>query len=245
MGDAGQWAVVWGAAFLAGSIPFGLLIGRMRGIDIREHGSRNIGATNVGRVLGRSWGLACFALDFLKGAVPVAVGAAWLFPGWPGDGATLLRDATGPALTALAGWWPLTAVAAVLGHMLSPWVGFRGGKGVATSFGALCAMWPLLTVPVLVAFAAWAVTVAASRYVSLGSILAAALLPPALIVHLLALRGGEGAADRLAPMAPLLIGTFALSVIVVWKHRANIGRLLAGTESRIGSRPAAQDGARR
>ena len=242
MGDPGQWAVVWGAAFLAGSVPFGLLIGRMRGIDIREHGSRNIGATNVGRVLGRRGGLTCFALDFLKGAVPVAAGAAWLFPGWPGDAHALLRESTGPALTALAGWWPLTAVAAVLGHMLSPWVGFRGGKGVATSFGALCAMWPLLTVPVLVAFAAWAVTVAATRYVSLGSVIAAALLPVALIVHLLVLRGGAGGAAALSPLAPLLAGTFALSVLVVWKHRANIGRLLAGTENRIGGSRAAAAG---
>ena len=227
----GDWAVAWAAAFAAGSIPFGLLMGRLKGIDIRQHGSRNIGATNVGRVLGRGWGLTCFALDFLKGAVPVMVAATWLIPDWPSGARAMLNDAPPETLRALSSWWPLTAVAAVLGHVLSPWVGFRGGKGVATSFGALCAMWPLLTLPVLAAFAIWLVAVAATRYVSLGSILAAAALPPALIVHL-ALN------TSLAPFAPLLIGTFALSVLVVWKHRANISRLLAGTESRIGARAA-------
>lgn len=228
----GDWAVAWAAAFAAGSIPFGLLMGRLKGIDIREHGSRNIGATNVGRVLGRNWGLACFALDFLKGAVPVIVAAAWLIPDWPAGARAMLSDAQPATLDALSRWWPLTAVAAVLGHVLSPWVGFRGGKGVATSFGALCAMWPLLTLPVLAAFAVWLAAVAATRYVSLGSILAAAVLPPALIAHL-------AINATLAPFAPLLLGTFALSVLVVWKHRANIGRLLAGTESRIGARAAA------
>ena len=228
----GQWAVAWAAAFAAGSIPFGLLMGRLKGIDIREHGSKNIGATNVGRVLGRSWGLTCFALDFAKGAVPVVVAAAWLIPDWPAGARAMLTDAQPETLRALSSWWPLTAVAAVLGHVLSPWVGFRGGKGVATSFGALCAMWPLLTLPVLAAFGVWLVAVAATRYVSLGSILAAAVLPPALVAHL-------AMNATLAPFAPLLIGTFALSVLVVWKHRANISRLLAGTESRIGSRAAA------
>jgi glycerol-3-phosphate acyltransferase PlsY len=228
----GDWAVAWAAAFAAGSIPFGLLIGRLKGIDIREHGSRNIGATNVGRVLGRGWGLTCFALDFLKGALPVIVAASWLIPGWPGSAGAMLADASPGAIDSIAKWWPLTAVAAVLGHVLSPWVGFRGGKGVATSFGALCAMWPLMTLPVLVAFAIWLVAVAATRYVSLGSILAAAALPPALIVHL-------AMNATLAPFAPLLLGTFALSVLVVWKHRNNIGRLLAGTESRIGRRSGA------
>jgi glycerol-3-phosphate acyltransferase PlsY len=228
----GQWDVAWAAAFAAGSIPFGLLMGRLKGIDIREHGSRNIGATNVGRVLGRNWGLTCFALDFLKGAVPVVVAAEWLIPEWPSGARAMLNDAPAETLAALSSWWPLTAVAAVLGHVLSPWVGFRGGKGVATSFGALCAMWPLLTLPVLAAFAVWLVAVAVTRYVSLGSILAAAVLPPALIAHL-------AMNATLAPYAPLLLGTFALSVLVVWKHRANIGRLLAGTESRIGTRAAA------
>lgn len=228
----GDWAIAWAAAFVSGSIPFGLLMGRLKGIDIREHGSKNIGATNVGRVLGRSWGLTCFALDFLKGAVPVIVAAAWLIPDWPAGARAMLSDAEPATLDALSRWWPLTAVAAVLGHVLSPWVGFRGGKGVATSFGALCAMWPLLTLPVLAAFAVWLAAVAATRYVSLGSILAAAVLPPALIAHL-------AINATLAPFAPLLLGTFALSVLVVWKHRANISRLLAGTENRIGARATA------
>lgn len=228
----GDWTVAWAAAFAAGSIPFGLLMGRLKGIDIREHGSKNIGATNVGRVLGRNWGLTCFALDFLKGALPVMVAASWLIPDWPSGARAMLAEPPPATLDALSRWWPLTAVAAVLGHVLSPWVGFRGGKGVATSFGALCAMWPLLTLPVLAAFTVWVVAVAITRYVSLGSILAAVALPPALVAHL-------AMHTTLAPFAPVLIGTFGLSVLVVWKHRANISRLLAGTENRIGARTAA------
>ncbi|MCA9297366.1 MAG: glycerol-3-phosphate acyltransferase, partial [Phycisphaerales bacterium] len=117
-----EWTPWIIGAFLAGSIPFGVLIGRFRGINIREQGSKNIGATNVGRVLGKPWGRLCFALDMLKGALPVMI-AGLIMNTWGHDLAHL---------SAIALWgWTLTMVAPVLGHMFPPWLGFRGGKGVA------------------------------------------------------------------------------------------------------------------
>ena len=128
------------AAFLCGSIPFGMLIARARGIDIRAHGSGNIGATNVGRVLGRTWGVAVFALDVCKGLAPVLVAGAAL--GTLGHIAAPARDA----------WLVLaTAAAAILGHVFCPWLRFKGGKGVATSLGALAGVFPVLTIAVALA----------------------------------------------------------------------------------------------
>ena len=113
--------------FVSGSIPFALLIGRAKGVDIRRHGSGNVGATNVSRVLGRPYGLLCFALDAAKGAGPVV--AAGLVQG--------VFGATVAAVEPTAQWaWLAVAVASVAGHMFSPFVGFRGGKGVATGFGS-------------------------------------------------------------------------------------------------------------
>ena len=111
------WTVMIVIGFVCGSIPFGVLIGRAKGIDIRQHGSKNIGATNVGRVLGRKFGLLCFFLDALKGALPVL--GVWWF---------LARQH--PEQTNIVGMlMPLVGVASILGHVFSPWVGFRGGKG--------------------------------------------------------------------------------------------------------------------
>ena len=136
------------AAYLVGAIPFGVLLGQLHGIDIREHGSRNIGATNVGRVLGRRWGILCFVLDALKGALPVL--AAGATAGILGASAETVGAAT-------LGWWLLVVAAALLGHMWSPFLKFTGGKGVATGFGALAAFWPLLAWPAFVAFGVWLV----------------------------------------------------------------------------------------
>lgn len=222
-----SWLIAIVAAYLAGSIPFGLLLGRLRGIDIREHGSRNIGATNVGRVLGRPLGLLCFLLDALKGAIPVA--AAGIFHGLWGRG---------PAeLAAGEQWlWLATAFAALLGHMFSPWLGFRGGKGVATGFGALCAMWPALTAAALGALAVWLLCVAVTRFISVASMLAAATVP--LVVAGWAARSAISAgAPPLAGLQaalPLLLATALLAALVAWKHRANIGRLRRGEEPRVG-----------
>ena len=147
-------------AYLVGAIPFGLLLGRaLRGVDIRQHGSRNIGATNAYRVLGPGIGLAVFALDFAKGFGPAALGARLAPAGWT------------PSTVAL-----LAGGAAIVGHVFPAYLTFRGGKGVATSAGVLLAVAP---VPTAIAAGVWGATLVATRYVSLASILAAVALPAA------------------------------------------------------------------
>ncbi len=209
-------------AFLSGSIPFGLLIARAHGVNIRDHGSGNIGATNVWRVLGKGPGLLCFGLDMAKGLLPTL-----------GVGLThgLLGQAAIPAPQA---WlWLALVAAAILGHMFSPWIGFKGGKGVATGFGALLGIYPLLTWPALGAFATWLLVAKVSKYVSLASCLAALSLPAwlALTIELL-----TDQPARHASVLPFYVVVGLLAVVVVAKHRANLGRLLRGTENRIGQR---------
>jgi acyl phosphate:glycerol-3-phosphate acyltransferase len=218
------WLALIAAGFLCGSIPFGVLLARSKGIDIRLHGSRNIGATNVGRVLGKGYGYACFVLDALKGAVPVLV--AWWMEVRPDPG-------NADAVCVLL---PLVVLAAILGHIFSPWVGFKGGKGVATSFGALAAMWPLMTYPAFGALAIWVLVVKTTRFVSVASMAAAISLPVLLAVRI-ALVPSE---HRLpvSSYAPVLAAIALLAALVVWKHRSNIARLRAGTEPRVGQKPA-------
>lgn len=212
-------------AFACGSVPFGVLIARARGHDIMQEGSRNPGATNVGRVLGRRWGFLCFALDFLKGFVPVAI-------------AGTQAELWGRPAAEIAPWmqfaWIAIAAAAMLGHMFSPWIRFKGGKGVATIFGGLSAIWPAVGVPVLAAFALWLILVLVSRYVSLASMVAAAALPIATLVW--NARTDEGWSFESA--WPMVTVNAALGALVIWKHRSNIARLRAGTENRIGGRAA-------
>ncbi len=227
-----SWLIAIAAAWIVGGIPFGVLLGRLRGVDITQHGSRNIGATNVGRVLGRRWGILCFALDAAKGAAPVLAAGIWLGP--------LGRDPL--ALDAAAAWgWLGVGAAAVAGHMASPFLGLRGGKGVATAAGALAATWPLLTVPVLAALATWGLTLAVSRYVSLASVAAAVSLPAWLLASLAVRLAGRGETeaglDPLALAAPATL-VLAVAAAVVVRHRGNLVRLRAGTEPKIGT-PAA------
>ena len=187
------------AAYLLGSVPSSYLAGRLsRGIDLREHGSGNLGATNTFRVLGGRVAAPVMIFDVLKGFTP-----AWYFPAW---------DAS-------ADWrWALGyGAAAVAGHVWSAFLGFRGGKGVATAGGVFLALAPLA---VLAAFAVWAATVWAARMVSLGSLLAAVAL-----VIVLGISGG--------PPETRMLGV-ALAVFVVWSHRANIGRIRRGEEPRFG-----------
>lgn len=216
------WTLSIPAAFLMGSIPFGLLIARAKGVNIRAHGSGNIGATNVWRVLGKGPGLLCFFLDMLKGLVPTL--GSGLAAGVAGQSTVPTTDA----------WlWLATAAAAILGHMYSPWIGFKGGKGVATGFGALLGIYPLLTGPALGAFAAWVVIAKASRYVSLASCVAAVSLPFWLWLTIDTL---SDVPDRHANAVPFYVVTGLLAAVVLLKHQANIKRLLRGTENRIGQR---------
>lgn len=215
------------AAYVIGSIPFGVIIGKLRGIDIREHGSKNIGATNVGRVLGKRFGIICFVLDFLKGASPV-IAAGWAMHVWN-------RHADGVSQAQMWSWLAV-AMAAIAGHMFSIFLKFTGGKGVATGFGAMAAMWPLLTIPTLVALVVWYAAVRLTKYVSIASLLAIWSLPVSYLLweplgHALDRSLGDTWAAVLHASPPL-IGTTLIAMLVTYQHRGNIARLRAGTEPR-------------
>lgn len=202
-------------AYLIGAIPFGYLVARaVRGIDIREHGSKNIGATNVGRVMGLKWFFVVFLLDFLKAAIPVSLLA---YTSWPLERGIVPEG------------WPQSAVAAIaglcilLGNMFPVYLQFRGGKGAATGTGV---MLPLVPIPLLVALATFIVVFFTTRYVSLGSILAAV----ALAATQLGIHRSEAFSGEAAPVTWLcMIG----ASLVIWRHRTNIVRLLQGTENKI------------
>jgi acyl phosphate:glycerol-3-phosphate acyltransferase len=221
------WMLFILIAFLAGSIPFGLLIGRMKGIDIRDHGSKNIGATNVGRVLGRRYGWFCFALDVAKGAIPVLLAGA-------AAGILSMSWHDIPGIPQRDMWlWMTVAIAAVLGHMYSPFVAFKGGKGVATGFGAFAAMAPLTTLPAFGAIVVWYLTLRLTRFVSVSS-MAAVVSMPVLYVLVLIVPEGLGLREAVAHGLPVLIVLIAIAALVIFKHRGNISRLRRGEEPKVG-----------
>lgn len=215
------WAVLPVGAYLLGTIPTAHLLARTRGIDLGAVGSKNYGATNLGRTLGRPWGVACFLLDAAKGAAPV-LAAGWLLGS--------LGVKAGGFPPSVAWCWLATAAACIVGHTLSPWIGFKGGKGVATGFGALAAMWPVLTLPALLALLLWLAVVAIFRMVSLGSMVAALSVPCAVLVAAFSSNGAEGVRAAL----PFLAASAAIAAFVVFKHRSNIARIRAGTENKVG-----------
>jgi glycerol-3-phosphate acyltransferase PlsY len=228
------WLYTIPLAFLAGSIPFGLLIGRAKRVDVRTLGSGNIGATNVGRVLGRPYFFLCFTLDFLKGFLPV-LAAGWL-------AGLLIHARPSP----LQSWlWVTAMLAPVLGHVLNPWLKLKGGKGVATSLGALLAVWPHLTVPALGVFGVFLIVLSVGRYMSLASVMAGMSLP--MFVETLWLWRSQshtihpdGTSPSVAEVAPYLVVSGLLAILVIWTHRANIQRLQAGTEPKIGTRSSSK-----
>ncbi len=200
-------------AYLIGSIPFGLLIAGAHGKNLRSIGSGNIGATNLARALGRKWAYFCFALDTAKGLIPMLAAAKFI-------------DST-PTTVELFLWLAVGS-AAILGHIFPIYIGFKGGKGVATSFGVALGLWPYYTVCALVAVAIWVVFVLLGRYVSLASIVASVAFPLTLILAILLVP-----AWRFASLWPLLIIAAAIPLMVIIRHRENIKRLIAGTESKI------------
>lgn len=226
-----SWLVLFGLAYLCGSIPFGVLIGRAKGIDIREHGSRNIGATNVLRVLGRPLGIMCFVLDVLKGAIPT-ISAGLLNETWG-------RSIVGADAMSINEqlWWLGVPLAAVLGHTCSIFIGFRGGKGVATGFGGLVALWPMLTLACAAAFVVWYAMLRIFRYVSLASMTAACALPLVFLV-LQTIRSDGDVLAVVTQAWPPGVVTLLLATFVVYRHRANIGRIRAGTEPTVGKSPS-------
>jgi glycerol-3-phosphate acyltransferase PlsY len=206
------------AGYVCGATPFGYLAGRLKGIDIRQHGSGNIGATNVIRTLGKGIGIPVFILDVIKGWFP-----AWLAQHWMGDhGASL-------ALTTSAGI--AAGVAAVLGHNFTFWLKGRGGKGIATSAGALLGTAPIAACVGLLTFL---IALKICRYVSLSSLIAGAVIPIATAVMMA--RSGQ--------WNFILLGFgVALCLLAIVRHKANIQRLIAGTEPKVGQKkpqPAAQ-----
>ena len=199
--------LVVAGSYLLGSVPFGYLIGRIAGVDVREIGSGNVGATNVVRVLGKRYGYPVFVLDFLKGFGAVKI-------------SMLLATGPSPDWNSPEMFGIIAAVSSVVGHSYPPWLKFKGGKGVATSAGALFA---LTAVGGLIGLAIWIVIFWLTRYVSVASVTAALVLP---IVILVISRRNES-----------VNGIFYFSVcaaaVVVWRHRSNLFRLMRGTEPRF------------
>ena len=195
-------------SYLLGSIPFGYLAGRLVGIDIRQAGSGNVGATNVVRVLGKGYGYPVFALDFLKGFGAVKI-SMLMAPGQPSEW-------NSPEIVGI-----LEAMSSILGHLYPPWLTFKGGKGVATSAGALLALTPVAT---LIGIAIWIIVFWLTRYVSLASITAAVVLP---IVILLVSSQDQN------KRKPLVYSSACLAAVVIWRHRSNLSRLMRGTEPRF------------
>ncbi len=186
-------------AYLFGAVPFGLLVAKSRGVDIRQQGSGNIGATNVFRVIGEGWGIFTFVLDALKGFIP-----AFVFPRIAGMEAE---------------WGVLFGIVAILGHSFPVYLKFKGGKGVATSAGMLLGVAPAA---VGVGFLCWVICLVISRIVSLSSIVAAVAVAVAVWI--------------LDKGLVINIALTILSMLVIWLHRANIKRLLNGTENRFGKK---------
>jgi len=193
--------IVFLAAYVIGATPFGYFAGKLKGIDIREHGSGNIGATNVLRTLGKGVGIPVFILDVLKGAVPVLL-AQILF--------------SESDITAV-----LAALGTILGHTFTFWLGFKGGKGVATSGGAILALVPLALLGGLVA---WLAVFYSTRYVALASIVAAVAIPVVVAIQTLIWKSVG---------YPLLVFSIVVGALVVWRHRSNITRLMDGTEHKF------------
>lgn len=191
------WIALLLAAYLLGSVPFGYIIGRMRGIDVRRYGSGNIGASNVMRILGVPAGILVLVLDALKGYIGVI--------------AMRMAGYDAPELLLLVG------LCAVVGHTWSIFLRFRGGRGVATSLGVIIALAPAVAA---VAFLTWVVVLILTRYISLSSVVAGAVLPIAMILF--------------KQPGVYILGGFIIFILDVYRHVPNFQRLLTGTEPKIG-----------
>jgi glycerol-3-phosphate acyltransferase PlsY len=192
-------------SYLAGSIPTAYIVGYLvKGVDIRTVGSGNVGASNAMRLLGKAWGVGILLFDALKGLIPVLLVQHTFF-------------AADPAVERYA---MISALSAMVGHVFPVWLGFRGGKGVATGLGVMTALIPVavaVTLPVFV------IVVAVSRYISLGSIVAALLLPVAFFID-----------HDLARNPELFAFVCIACIFVIYKHKSNIKRIVAGEENRLG-----------
>jgi glycerol-3-phosphate acyltransferase PlsY len=208
-------------AYLLGSVPFGLIVAKSRGVDPRTAGSKNIGATNVGRLLGGKFFAIVFTLDLLKGLLPMLAAGGTL-------AAYLGRQQNYRAQD--YGLWLLVGFAAIFGHMFSIFLKFKGGKGVATSAGVLLGLFPLYTVPGGVSIVIFLILLKTTRYMSIASMGGSASFVFAYL--------GIGMAMNwlvFPAQWPLLAFAILMPALIIYKHRGNITRLLNGTENRLGS----------
>ena len=201
-------------SYFIGSISFARLIAKMHGKDLRQVGSGNLGATNLSRACGKKWAYLCFGLDVLKGFAPSFTARI-----------ILISASETPATLAL---WLAVGTAAILGHIFPFYLKFKGGKGVATSFGVVLGIWPYYAVPGIICFGLWAVIVLTWRYISLGSIIAATVFPLIMIILTAVLENW-----RFDTVWPLIVSAVILCLLVIFLHRANIKRLLEGTENKV------------
>ncbi|HLB32743.1 MAG: acyl-phosphate glycerol 3-phosphate acyltransferase [Verrucomicrobia bacterium RIFCSPHIGHO2_12_FULL_41_10] len=216
------WIILILGSYLIGSFPAGYLAGCCCGIDIRLHGSGSIGSTNVVRVLNKKWGAGVFAIDFLKGLLPVLLATAW---------------GRSVGINPLSAPGAVAALCSLLGHSFPIWLGFRGGKGIATSAGIIIGMFPG---SFLFCIGGWLFFFYLTRYVSIASIIAAILLPLSVAIFYLI--------GRVTTELPSWVQVDWLSVVVatlmgglvLWRHRSNMQRLLAGTELRFGEKAGVQ-----
>lgn len=200
-------------AYLLGAVPFGFLIARAHGQDLRKIGSGNIGATNTGRILGKKWGIICLLLDSLKGLVPMLIAKA------------IIGDQ--PTVTQL--WlWLAVGSATVVGHIFPVYLNFKGGKGVATSLGMVLGLFPYYTAAGIIAFLVWGAAVWIWRFISLASIIAALIFPVVLIIEVICIKSWQ-----FSTLWPLIIIALTMPILVVVRHAENIKRLLEGSETQV------------
>ena len=204
------WLAIIILCYLIGSFPSGYFVGKSQGIDIRQHGSGNIGATNVLRVMGKKWGYLVFFCDALKGFIAVKIGV-WL------------ASNTGAEATLAA---VVAGICCIIGHNYTVWLRFKGGKGIATSIGVLLAIVPIAIV--LIVLVVWLAVFFVWKYVSLASICAALSLPVAVLALFPYVAHGNHWV--------LVVFSLIVAALAVWRHRPNIDRLLQGTENRFGTK---------
>jgi glycerol-3-phosphate acyltransferase PlsY len=205
------WFLVLGIAllgYLCGSLPFGYFAGRISGTDIRAAGSGNIGATNVLRVLGKKWGYAVFLADAFKGFAAVRL-------------SSLIAEQVISARPYAEYFAILAAVTCIIGHTFPVWLRFKGGKGVATSVGAVFGLMPIAAITI---FTIWVIVFEITRYVSVASIVASSSLPITIAVLM---------RWKIIQGTGLLYFSSVMLILVLWRHRSNFSRLLKGTEQRF------------
>ncbi|MDD5458248.1 MAG: glycerol-3-phosphate 1-O-acyltransferase PlsY [Phycisphaerae bacterium] len=201
------------ASYFLGSIPFALILAKLHKKDLFTIGSGNLGATNLSRALGKKWGYFCFLLDVCKGFIPMFIGS---------------RMISSPPTTAELFLWLFAGIAAVMGHVFSIYIGFKGGKGVATSFGVALGAWPYFTLVSACVLVVWIICVLIWRYISLASIIAAFSFPLFLSAAIAILPDWN-----FPTLWPLLLAALLIAFMVTIRHKENIKRIARGTESKI------------